>query len=226
MYAELRARDAFARESVARKILLGLGFPLSWHSRASKTFSGGWRMRIALAKALFMEPTLLLLDEPTNHLDLNAVLWLADYLQRAVIADAGWAGPEAKSHTGAFCFVDSEGRTLSGEHRYTLSFPRKRLPPVTEFWSIPIYDAEGYFVANAIDRYTVNSFMHERGEFHVDTRGMITFYIQKTRPTDQQRARNWLPAPDGEFRLTARFYGPMAPLIDGSYEMPQPVRVD
>ena len=82
VYAELRARDAFARESVARKILLGLGFPLSWHSRASRTFSGGWRMRIALAKALFMEPTLLLLDEPTNHLDLNAVLWLADYLQR------------------------------------------------------------------------------------------------------------------------------------------------
>lgn len=59
-----------------------LGFDGEMQMRATKYFSGGWRMRISLARALFIEPTLLMLDEPTNHLDLNAVIWLDDYLQR------------------------------------------------------------------------------------------------------------------------------------------------
>ena len=67
-------------ESKVRKILSGLGFVGESQERPTKEFSGGWRMRVSIAKALYMEPTLLLLDEPTNHLDLNAVIWLTDYL--------------------------------------------------------------------------------------------------------------------------------------------------
>ncbi|EKX54018.1 ATP-binding cassette sub-family F like protein [Guillardia theta CCMP2712] len=81
VYSNLNAMRADAAESAARRILLGLGFPMAWHERPSSSFSGGWRMRISLARALFIRPTLLLLDEPTNHLDLNAVLWLDDYLR-------------------------------------------------------------------------------------------------------------------------------------------------
>lgn len=81
VYEELKAIGADSAEPRARRILAGLGFSRSMQDRATKNFSGGWRMRVSLARALFVEPTLLLLDEPTNHLDLNAVIWLDNYLQ-------------------------------------------------------------------------------------------------------------------------------------------------
>lgn len=82
VYERLDEIDAHSAEARAASILAGLGFETDMQRRATKTFSGGWRMRIALAQALFIEPDVLLLDEPTNHLDLHAVLWLEDYLTR------------------------------------------------------------------------------------------------------------------------------------------------
>ncbi|XP_078146300.1 ATP-binding cassette sub-family F member 1 isoform X2 [Centroberyx gerrardi] len=81
IYEELRVIGAAAAEAKARRILAGLSFTPEMQNRPTKKFSGGWRMRVSLARALFMEPTLLMLDEPTNHLDLNAVIWLNNYLQ-------------------------------------------------------------------------------------------------------------------------------------------------
>jgi ATP-binding cassette subfamily F protein 2 len=78
--------DPATMESRASTILVGLGFdPVSGKAGAgvnkkTKDMSGGWRMRVALAKALFLAPSVLLLDEPTNHLDLDACVWLEDYL--------------------------------------------------------------------------------------------------------------------------------------------------
>ena len=78
---EIRIYDIDSKKPQAQKILYGLGFSKEKQDVSTKQFSGGWRMRISLAKALFMKPTILLLDEPTNHLDLNAVIWLNDYLE-------------------------------------------------------------------------------------------------------------------------------------------------
>ena len=68
-------------ESKIKKILIGLGFDEITMKQSFSLFSGGWKMRISLAKALYLDPDILLLDEPTNHLDLDAVLWLSKYLE-------------------------------------------------------------------------------------------------------------------------------------------------
>lgn len=73
--------DANDAEPKAIKILNGIGFSQEDLHRPSKDFSGGWRMRIAIAKVIFSEPEILLLDEPTNHLDLPALIWLENYIQ-------------------------------------------------------------------------------------------------------------------------------------------------
>ncbi|KAG6598007.1 atp-binding cassette sub-family f member 2 [Phytophthora cinnamomi] len=82
IYERLDDMDAATAEVRARQILSGLTFSDAMMNKKTKEFSGGWRMRIALARALFIQPTLLLLDEPTNHLDMEAVVWLEDYLSR------------------------------------------------------------------------------------------------------------------------------------------------
>ena len=81
VYERLIAIDAYTAPARAAQILLGLGFDEDMQQQPLDSFSGGWKMRVALAALLFSQPDLLLLDEPSNHLDLEAVMWLEDFLK-------------------------------------------------------------------------------------------------------------------------------------------------
>ena len=147
-----------------------------------------------------------------------------DWVTRAAYGLVAVLGPvPSRSHTAAHGFRDSAGRPLSGENRYTLTFDFGDLPPVTEFWEIPLYDQEGYFVDNPINRYSINSYMLKQSTLRAEG-GKVTIFIQNGEPKDANQRKNWLPAPaSGGFN--SRRAGPGTPLIDGSYNMPGVVRV-
>jgi len=117
--SEFRARDGYAIEAQAGTVLSGLGFSREDWKRRTEEFSGGWQMRIALAKLLLEKPNLLLLDEPTNHLDLEARNWLEDYLQQ---------------YPHAFVLVSHD--------RYFLDVTVKR---ITELWNKRVHFYAGNF---------------------------------------------------------------------------------
>ncbi|KAF8523125.1 P-loop containing nucleoside triphosphate hydrolase protein [Hysterangium stoloniferum] len=109
--ADMEAETGPAR---AAALLAGLGFSESDQQRPTKLFSGGWRMRLALARALFVKPNLLLLDEPSNHIDLNALAWLEDYLQT-------WPGTIlVVSHDRAF--LDAVATDIVHQHSNRLDY--------------------------------------------------------------------------------------------------------
>ncbi len=83
--SEFETLGGYAIESEAHRVLAGLGFPPEWNDRPIKELSGGWRMRVALARLLLSNPDVLILDEPTNHLDVDSVAWLENHL-------AAWSG--------------------------------------------------------------------------------------------------------------------------------------
>ncbi|WP_116364538.1 DUF1254 domain-containing protein [Parahaliea mediterranea] len=151
-----------------------------------------------------------------------------DYRGRAGAQDVAWGSPvHYQSHSIAYLFDDSRGQPLDSDYHYTLTFDVDQLPPVTEFWELPVYDAQGYLVDNPINRYNATSYQYRAGDYHVSEDGKLVFYLQREAPTDPDKKRNWLPLPaEGKFQFAARFYGPMAPLIDGRYAMPQVMRSD
>ncbi|KII86496.1 hypothetical protein PLICRDRAFT_44090 [Plicaturopsis crispa FD-325 SS-3] len=124
VHARLSDMDAESGPARAAALLAGLGFNEADQQRPTRSFSGGWRMRLALARALFVKPALLLLDEPSNHIDLNALAWLEDYLQT-------WPGTLlVVSHDRAF--LDAVATDIVHQHSARLDYYKGNF---TQFYS-------------------------------------------------------------------------------------------
>lgn len=119
--------------------------------------------------------------------------------------------------------TDADGKPLSGESKYTLTFPAGGLPPVNAFWSVTMYKLpESLLVDNPIDRYVINSPMLPNLTTNAD--GSLTLFIQNS-PPESDKQPNWLPAPPGPFTIFVRLYWPKDEALNGTWQAPKLVKV-
>lgn len=119
------------------------------------------------------------------------------------------------------CRVDADNKPLDGANKYVLRFEKGQAPPVSVFWNMSMYDDKQFFIENDFKRYSIGS---TTDGLKTDADGSITIYIQNQNPGPEKQS-NWLPAPQGSFNLTMRFYGPQTPILDGSYKLPAVKRI-
>lgn len=120
-------------------------------------------------------------------------------------------------------FTDSNGTFLNAANNtnYVIHFPPRQIPPVKPigFWSITMYDKDGFFVDNPINRYNVG----DSSGLKNNTDGSVDIYLSSKNPGPAKQS-NWLPAPDGPFNLLFRMY-PQDTLDKGQYQIPQVEKV-
>lgn len=153
---------------------------------------------------------------PTNIGDYGT-----DYMNRAGIAFVGLGAVQPHDVSYPVAFNDGEDLPFDGASRYVLHFDKGQLPPTNVTWSVSMYDPDGFYVDNAINRFNLAAWMPL--EYNPD--GSLDIYIQSQSP-GADKASNWLPAPEnGTFNLVVRNFWPRDEMLDGSYTMPPVMRV-
>ena len=137
------------------------------------------------------------------------------YLKRAIVAQVGLGANVPEDAIYPLNLTDESGKPLDGANNYTLHFDKDAAPPVDAFWSVTLYDKEGFQVTNALNRFAVSSWM----PFNHNPDGSLDLYFQNESPGPENEA-NWLPAPKGPFNLTMRLYAPKADALTGKWNPP------
>ncbi|OXR28326.1 hypothetical protein PSUM_27880 [Pseudomonas umsongensis] len=137
------------------------------------------------------------------------------YLKRAIVAQVGLGANLPEDAIYPLNIGDTNGKSLDGAHKYVLHFAKDEVPPVNAFWSITLYDPEGFQVGNELNRFAVSSWM----PFKNNADGSLDIYFQNENPGKDLEA-NWLPAPKGPFNLTMRLYGPKSEALNGKWNPP------
>ena len=141
------------------------------------------------------------------------------YLKRAIVAQVGLGANLPEDAIYPINLGDASGRPLNGANAYTIHFDKGATPPVQAFWSITLYDQQGYQVANGLNRFALSSWMPLR--FNHD--GSLDLYFQNENPGSAKEA-NWLPAPKGPFNLLMRLYAPDSDALTGKWNPPPVTR--
>jgi hypothetical protein len=140
------------------------------------------------------------------------------YLKRAMIAQAGLGANLPEDAIYPINLADESGKPLDGTNRYILHFEKADLPPVDAFWSVTLYDDDGFPVSNPVNRFAVSSWM----PFKYNGDGSLDLYFQNENPGSNKEA-NWLPAPKGPFNVLMRLYAPRSEALTGKWN-PPPVK--
>jgi hypothetical protein len=147
-----------------------------------------------------------------------------DYLQRALITAIGLGANRPQDAVYPTSEVDAAGKPYMGSDKYVMRFAKGQLPPVNGFWSLTMYDADFFFVANPLNRYTLS----QRDALKPNPDGSVTLYLQHDNP-GPERESNWLPAPTGRFIPMLRLYWPTETppsILDGSWTIPAVEKAD
>jgi hypothetical protein len=142
------------------------------------------------------------------------------YLKRAIVAQAGLGANLPEDAIYPLNLADETGKPLDGANKYTLHFDKGGTPPARAFWSVTLYDNDGFQVANHLNRFAVSSWM----PFKYNADGSLDLYFQNESPGADKEA-NWLPAPKGPFNLMMRLYAPRSEALTGKWNPPPVMRV-
>jgi hypothetical protein len=137
------------------------------------------------------------------------------YLKRAIVTMLGLGANPAEDATYPICLTDRDGQPLDGGNDYVLRFGPDELPPVEAFWSVTMYDAEGFQASNQLNRFALG----DRDELVYGDDGSLELYMQHESPGADKEA-NWLPAPRGPLGVTMRLYAPKPQVLDGRWAPP------
>lgn len=138
------------------------------------------------------------------------------YLKRAIVAMVGLGANQPQDAVYPLNVFDANGKPMEGQNNYVLHFDKNELPPVEAFWSITMYDAEGFQVANKLDRFAIG----DRDSLKYNSDGSLDIYIQNDSPEDD-KVSNWLPSPpQGVLGLTMRLYAPKPAVLNGIWNPP------
>jgi hypothetical protein len=153
----------------------------------------------------------------------NGAAFGTDYFSRTAVARSNIFVNQQKETKYFYQDLDQSGQRLNGQHGYSVTFAKGKLPPVKGFWSLTLYNEQHFFSPNELKRYSIGT---KNKSLQTNPDGSLTLYVQSQSP-GKDKESNWLPSPEGaDFSLYIRAYWPQADALDGRWTPPAVVKTN